>query len=308
VGELPTDGEAVGVVGAVGWIQMRHDVSYRPHPSGLYGPSSDTPRHFGSDHLDTGSNLPVASATGEIVATRKPAQDPSSVFGPGFGPIDGGEDDSSYEPLASVVSRHVREAILDGRLPPGSRIRQEAIAQRLGTSRIPVREALRQLESEGLVTLVPHSGARVAVMDFEEYSELYRVREAVEPIAIAESAPRLTDQQLAHLRELLAIVEASPEDPLRWLEYDRLFHLSSYAAAPLPRVLAMIERFWNQTQQYRRAYFYTVRDHLEVVSAEHRLIMEALERRNGDDAASLQMLHIRRTRTTLAPHPELFHG
>jgi DNA-binding GntR family transcriptional regulator len=216
------------------------------------------------------------------------------------------EETKSYEPMATVVGRSIREAILDGRLRPGERIRQEDIARRLGTSRIPVREALRQLETEGLVSLVPHSGARVAVMDFDRFSELYRLREAVEPMAIGESASRLTDQELDHLRELVLIVEQTSDDPLRWLEADRRFHLESYAAAPLPRVLSMIEGFWNQSQQYRRAYLYTVRTNIDVVHYEHRLILEALERRNPEDAANLQRLHIRRTRTTLAPHSELF--
>lgn len=218
------------------------------------------------------------------------------------------DEDKGYEPLAAVVSRSIRDAILDGRLKPGERIRQEDIARRLGTSRIPVREALRQLETEGLVSLVPHSGARVAVMDYDGFSELYRLREVVEPMAIGESASRLTDAQIAHLQELISIVEASADDPLRWLQADRQFHLESYAAAQLPRVLSMIEGFWNQTQQYRRAYLNTVRTNMEIVNAEHRLIMEALERRDADVAASLQRLHIRRTRTTLAPHSELFHG
>jgi DNA-binding GntR family transcriptional regulator len=217
-------------------------------------------------------------------------------------------NEKGYEPLAAVVSRNIREGILDGRLKPGQRIRQEEIARRLGTSRIPVREALRQLETEGLVSLVPHSGARVAVMDYDGFTELYRLREAVEPMAIAESASRLSDEQLAHLAELVDIVEQAADDPLRWLQADRQFHLESYAAAPLPRVLSMIEGFWNQTQQYRRAYLYTVHTRLAIVNAEHHLILEALERREPRDAAELQRLHIRRTRTTLSPHSELFHG
>jgi DNA-binding GntR family transcriptional regulator len=221
-------------------------------------------------------------------------------------PLD--SEEKGYEPLAASVARSLREAILSGRLKPGTRIRQEDVARQHGTSRIPVREALRQLETDGLVTLVPHSGARVAVMDFAGFSELYRIRELVEPMAIAESAPRLTDRQLHGLRELMAAVDASTEDLHHWLEYDRQFHLASYAAAPLPRLLEMVERFWNQTQQYRRAYLATVKPNLDVVDAEHRLILEALERRDADDAAALQQVHIRRTRTTLAAHPELFHA
>lgn len=215
---------------------------------------------------------------------------------------------SAYEPMAVTVVRHVRQAILDGRFTPGSRIRQEEIARELGTSRIPVREALRELEGEGLVTLVPHSGARVSVMDFAEYHELYRLREVVEPMVIAESAVRMTDEHLERLRRLLAVFERSSADGLAWLESDRRFHLETYAMAPLPRALSMIEGFWNQTQQYRRAYLHTIRRNLETVDWEHRLILEALERRDGDNASSLQRMHTRRTRLTLAPHLELFDG
>lgn len=239
------------------------------------------------------------------------AETPSQPVLPGNRENGGGARRSkgeSYEPMAAVVGRSVREAILDGRLKPGERIRQENVAQRLGTSRIPVREALRQLETEGLVTLVPHSGARVAVLDFDRFLELYRLREAVEPMVMAESASRLTDAQIEHLRELATTVEATSDDPLRWLEADRRLHLESYAAAPMPRVLSMIEGFWNQSQQYRRAYLYAVRSNMEIVHYEHRLILEALERRSPDDAADLQRLHIRRTRSTLSPHAELFHG
>jgi len=218
------------------------------------------------------------------------------------------DEAGNYEPRASVVARSIREAILNGRLKPGDRIRQEAIARRLGTSRIPVREALRQLEAEGLVSLVPHSGARVAIMDYERFSELYRLREVVEPMAIAESASRLSDAQLVRLAELIEVVEESADDPAHWLEADRRFHLESYAAAPLPKVLSMIEGFWNQTQQYRRAYLYTVQPRIDIVTAEHHLILEALERRDPLDAASLLRLHIRRTRMTLTPHSELFQS
>jgi DNA-binding GntR family transcriptional regulator len=239
--------------------------------------------------------------------TETPAEPLMSAVA-GEGPAPQAEEAKSYEPMATVVGRSIRDAILDGRLKPGERIRQEDIARRLGTSRIPVREALRQLETEGLVTLVPHSGARVAVMDFDRFSELYKLREAVEPMAIAESASRLSDDQLGRLRELVTTVEQTSDDPLHWLEADRQFHLESYAAAPLPRVLSMIEGFWNQTQQYRRAYLHTVRKNIDIVHYEHRLILEALERRNPEDAANLQRLHIRRTRITLAPHSELFHG
>jgi DNA-binding GntR family transcriptional regulator len=214
-----------------------------------------------------------------------------------------------YEPIGQAVTRRLREAIIEGRLAPGTRIRQEAVAHHLGTSRIPVREALRTLETEGLVVLVPHSGARVARLDFAELTELYRIREAIEPMAIAASAPLLSDVQLDELRELVEIVEVSFDDPLKWLEYDRLFHVKSYQAAPLPRVLEMVDRLWNTTQHYRRAYNSTLdADDIEIVRVEHRVILDALQRRDGEDAESRQRSHIRRTRLTLTAHREVFNA
>jgi DNA-binding GntR family transcriptional regulator len=212
-----------------------------------------------------------------------------------------------HESLAQGVTRQIREAILDGRLAPGVRIRQEELAQRFGTSRIPVRDALRQLESEGLITLKPNSGAWVSRMDYDEYSELYRLREVVEPFAIAQSAPNMTDAILQRLTELADELERSADDLTRWLELDRRFHLESYSAAPMPRVLAMCEAFWNQTQQYRRAHHSTLEgSRLELAHMEHQLILDALSRLDAQDAEARQRSHIRRTRIMLANHPELF--
>jgi len=217
------------------------------------------------------------------------------------------------EPLSEIAVRYLRDAILEGRLRSGARIRQEAIARELGTSRIPVREALRQLENEGLVQLVPRSGARVARVDFAESAEVYRIREELEPLALAQSAPLLSDEQLAQLQELMLQIEGS-DDPGVWLILDRRFHLASYAAAPMPRLLKMIENFWNTTQQYRRIYYSMVASERRDAPAsaapmthlDHRMLCDALLRRDGDDAADIMRLHIRRTRQALANHRELF--
>jgi DNA-binding GntR family transcriptional regulator len=215
--------------------------------------------------------------------------------------------DGGYEPIGQAIARQVRDAILDGRLGPGVRIRQEALARRFGVSRIPVREALRLLESQGLVTLVPHSGARVARLDLAEHLELYLIREALEPLAIAESAPHLTDEQLAELHELADEVEAARDDEQRWLELDRRFHLGSYAAAPLPRLLGMIEELWNTTQHYRRAYRSTLStDEFTFVDLDHRFILDALDRHDAIDAEQRMRSHIRRTRLTLTERREVF--
>jgi DNA-binding GntR family transcriptional regulator len=217
-------------------------------------------------------------------------------------------DGDGYEPISNTILRGVRELILDGRLQPGERIRQEQLASEYGVSRIPVREALRQLENEGLVTLVPHSGARVARVVFVECVELYRMREALEPVVLAASVALLDDEQIAGIRRQLEAVEGAAGDPQRWLALDRDLHLATYAAAPWPRALKLVEGFWNQTQQYRRAYIAELPpERIEIVHLEHRLILDAIERRDGDDAGERQRQHIRRTRVGLLERAELFN-
>jgi DNA-binding GntR family transcriptional regulator len=214
-----------------------------------------------------------------------------------------------HEPLANAVADHLRSQILSGALRPGERIRQEAIARAMGTSRIPVREALSRLQNEGLVTLTSHVGARVAELDSAELDEIYRIRERLEPLALAQSTPRLTDAQLDGLVDYVEEMEACAdvEDPSSWVDLDRRFHLATYAGARMPRLIDMIEGLWNATQQYRRAYT-RLPERFAMAHQEHRLILEALHRRDALNAEMLSLLHIRRTRLTLDEHAELFSG
>lgn len=209
-------------------------------------------------------------------------------------------------PLSDRVTANIRELILDGELGPGVRIGQESLAERFGTSRIPVRDALRQLESEGLVILVPNSSARVAKLDVDELLEIYKIRELIEPLALSEAIPRMTDEEIAALERAVAEIEGT-EDSDVFLGLDREFHLSSYRAADMPQLKSLVERFWNTTQHYRRAYTKMVWQKGNwIINSEHRLLVEAVKRRNVTDAGQILMMHIRRTRLELARHTELF--
>ncbi len=211
-------------------------------------------------------------------------------------------------PLGQQVTSGIRDLILSGELPPGIRIGQDALAQRFGTSRIPVRDALRQLESEGLVLLTPNSSARVARLELDEFAEIYKIRELVEPLALSESIPHMSDEDVSGLDEQVAEMEATRDSDV-FLKLDRAFHLSSYAAAPMPQLKALVERFWNTTQHYRRAYTKMVWQQGNwIINAEHRLLMEAIRRRDTVDAGNVLTMHIRRTRQQLVRHPELFDG
>ncbi len=207
---------------------------------------------------------------------------------------------------SSRVTDALREAILSGKHRPGSRLRQEDLAEEYGISRIPVREALRQLESEGLVNLVPNSGAWIARLDQMECIEIYKIRERLETLALRESCPNLTDGDIAALDALRVRIEATT-DIDEFLKLDREFHLLSYKAARMPRLVQMISNYWNSTQQYRRAFARTVGlNNLSAVHHEHALIVDALMRRDGKQASLILYGHIRRTRLQLEAHKEVF--
>jgi len=205
------------------------------------------------------------------------------------------------EALDRVV-QELRDAILAGRLEPGERIYQETIAAECGTSRQPVREALRRLENEGLVVTLPNAGARVASLQSAELHEVYWLRERLEPAAIARSAELLSDEELAELRRLVEQMESidAGKQTVRWLEIDQEFHWKALVAAALPRLDRIIDSLWNLAAPYRRAYATSADPEvLELANVEHRLLLDALERRNGEDAAAVLAVHIRRTRLGL---------
>ncbi len=208
--------------------------------------------------------------------------------------------------LISKVASHriadeLREQILSGALAPGARIRQEEVASALGASRLPVREALRILQSQGLVDIRANSGAWVSQMDLDECQLTYKMRERLEPLALAESIPNLTPATLEKLDLLQERIEAN-NDLAEFLRLDRELHLLTYVGNPYRELGELIERLWNTTQPYRRAYVQRsghARDW--IINAEHRLLLDAIGRSDTQDAERILTGHIRRTRLALLP-------
>lgn len=204
------------------------------------------------------------------------------------------------------IATQLREEILSGAIQPGERIRQEEIAERHGSSRLPVREALRILHSQGLIQLKANSGAWVSRLDLSECQAVYKMRERLEPLALAESIPNLDEDTLREIDRLQDEIE-STTDQDRFLALDRELHLLCYAGNPIAELNQMVERFWNTTQSYRRAFVrLSGPDRMWVVNAEHRLLIDAIRRRDTADGERFLASHIRRTRISLAHHPEVF--
>lgn len=202
--------------------------------------------------------------------------------------------------MSERIASEIRSAVLSGEMRPGMRIRQELLAAHFGASRIPVREALKQLENEGLVVMAPNRGAWIADVDSEESIEIYKIREAVEPLAIGESVPNLTDNDIEDLDRIVRELEevTSLEE---YIQLDREFHLRTYARAGMPQLLAMVERFWNSTQHFRRLFVKEAyaKDGFPFSDPQHLLLMDAIRARDVEAAQVLVRLHIRRTRVLI---------
>lgn len=204
------------------------------------------------------------------------------------------------------IATTLREAILAGEYTPGERIRQDELAERHGASRLPVRDALRMLEAEGLVTLVANTGAWVAAISAEECQEMYQMRERLEPLLLGMNVPLLREADTARLQSLADAMEFT-EDVEEFLRLDREFHLSCLEAAPTSVLGDTVRSLWNRTQHYRRAatrLFYSDGD--RSVHHDHQLIVSAIRRRDADEAERVLAGHIRRSRMELARHPEVF--
>ena len=214
---------------------------------------------------------------------------------------------------AARVAGYLRAAILSGEIAPGEWIRQEEVAERLGASRLPVREALRMLEAEGLAEHERHRGARVPSLSMHEVDVIYRMREHLEQLAIAESIPHLTETEIRHLEEVQEQIEAlrheDNADVARFLELDREFHLAGYAGCRIEQLTGSVVRLWNSTAHYRRAFLtLSGPGRAWVINAEHRLLLDAISRRDSVDAERFVAGHVRRTRIELKRHPEIFDG
>ncbi|MCW2519190.1 MAG: putative HTH-type transcriptional regulator YdfH [Mycobacterium sp.] len=206
------------------------------------------------------------------------------------------------------VADELREAILHGAHPPGTRLRQEELAAQYGASRVPVREALRILESEGLIVTVANTGAWIAQLSLDECVELYQVRERIEPLLLRYSLPHLTPEQIDQLGDLVEQMRQTSDVEV-FLALDRRFHLGSYAGAVTTYLAPAVERLWNTTQHYRRAFTRLLDgESNRILHDEHHMLVSAIRDQDSEEAERVLFGHIRRTRLQLARHPEVFNN
>lgn len=188
------------------------------------------------------------------------------------------------------VADQLRKRILSGIYTGGTALRQEDLAAELGVSRMPVREALRQLAAEGLLILYPHKGAVVTELSADELEEIYLMRSVLESLALRLSLPNLGKGQLGQAEDALDQAEAQT-DGARLSELNWAFHSALYAPAQRPRLLSSIQNLHLNVDRYMRLTL-TALHHREQSNREHRKLLAACRKKDGEKACALLEQHI----------------
>lgn len=194
-----------------------------------------------------------------------------------------------------LVLSSLREAVLAGVFQPGARLRQEELAELFSTSRIPVREALRALEYEGLVTSEPHRGFTVTHLDADEVEEVYDLRILLESHAVRLALPLLTDEDLDELEELFARVRAA-ETPDEGLAAREAFYTRLYSVTGRPRLVGLIIRL---RQEVARALRWPTIQHSPSI---HEQFFEAVRTGDAERAVAQLSAHYRRVAALIRRH------
>ena len=195
--------------------------------------------------------------------------------------------------LTASVARRLRDLIIAGDLPPGTPLRLQALAQRLDVSVMPIREALRLLEAERLVTVSPHRGATVLQLSSDEVEEIYAMRAGLERLAAGIAAERISRESIAALRQQFdaMALAASDEDLDRFRDEDRRFHRTLYAAASRPTLYTRILDLSRSSSRATNLAYGAWRP-LTLGLEVHRPILEAVEARDAELVARLTYEHV----------------
>ncbi|MFE0733677.1 GntR family transcriptional regulator [Streptomyces sp. NPDC058855] len=197
------------------------------------------------------------------------------------------------------VLAELRRAITSGELRPGAPIRQDALAARLDVSRVPLREALKALEAEGLVVHRIHRGYFVAELSLADLEEIYRIRQLLETEAVRKAAVRMPDGTITALERIQREVEAAAGagDVTAMAAANRRFHFTLIEASGMPRLVRLVATLWDATDAYRSLY-YTEAPHRKQAVREHRAVISALV--EGDEEAAVRWLDEHRAHAVAA--------
>ncbi len=196
--------------------------------------------------------------------------------------------------LTSAVADKLRDQIIRGEIPEGAQLRQEAIATQYQVSRVPVREALRQLDAEGLISIVPNRGAIVPALSPADIEELFAIRALLEPEVLKRSIPHLTRENFFDAESVLHkyVDELRREDHVSaWGRLNWQFHSILYSRANQPRFMGIIRNVNNSGERYTRLQLYLTHG-MARANEEHHHILELCRKRDVSAACDLLQQHI----------------
>ena len=202
-------------------------------------------------------------------------------------------DVSEYLPLRDVVFNTLRQAILKGEMEPGERLMEIQLAQKLGVSRTPIREAIRKLELEGLVIMIPRKGAEVAHITEKDMRDVLEVRATLEDLAITLACKNITDDKIIELKNANKVFETAivSKDIVNIVDADVSFHDIIYAMTGNQRLIQIINNLREQMYRYRLEYIKDARNHSILIS-EHNDIIANMQAGNVEIAKTVLHQHI----------------
>lgn len=200
---------------------------------------------------------------------------------------------NNYKPLRDVVFENIRSAILEGTLKPGERLMEIKLAQQLGVSRTPIREAIRKLELEGLVIMLPRRGAFVADMNKKDLIELLEVRTGLEGLAAYFAAGRISEDGVEKLENNIMELEKAVKDNdvTAMLKIDEAFHNIIFEGSGNDRLKAMMNSLWETVYRFRLKYMSDYSSAVNIVD-EHKKILDAIKKGKATLAERLAKEHI----------------
>jgi DNA-binding GntR family transcriptional regulator len=206
----------------------------------------------------------------------------------------------SYKPLREVISETLREAIVSGTLKPGERLMEIQLAEELGVSRTPVREAIRKLELEGFVVMIPRRGTYVADLSIKDVNEVFEIRTALDILAAGLAVERITEEELEQLERVLVEIGEYIEqnDIEKIVAADSRYHDILYRASRNDRLVGIINNLREQFTRFRSismAYPGRIKNTVE----EHRQLVEAIAQRDIALAQRLAREHMENAEQTL---------
>ncbi len=198
-----------------------------------------------------------------------------------------------FLPLRDVVFNTLRQAILTGELKPGERLMEIHLANRLGVSRTPIREAIRKLELEGLVTMIPRRGAEVAQITEKSMSDVLEVRRALDALCVELACERISDEDIRDLKDACDNFERAvrSKDAKKIAQADVELHNIIVKATGNSRLIQLINNLSEQMYRYRYEYIKDASQHARLIE-EHRIIYESIVRKDKETASRAAKMHI----------------